>query len=162
MPLTFNLRHLEKRSLRLTGELPASDLDLLDIDEMIELSEPLEYDIVVERVGENVLLRGSLKCGLACQCVRCLTPFKQALEIDDWTCELPLSGEEKVAISNDFVDLTPFLREDILLAFPQHPLCKADCEGLLGASRHLREPAGRPEQASEVSQAWAELNKLKF
>ena len=36
----------------------------------------------------------------------------------------------QVAIENDCVDLTPFVREDILLEFPQHPLCKPDCGGL--------------------------------
>jgi uncharacterized protein len=162
MPLTFNLRHLEKRSLCLAGELSASDLDLQNIDEMLEIAEPLKYDLVLERVGNSVLLQGRLTCNLACQCVRCLAPFNRVVEIGDWTCDLPLAGEEKVPISNDCVDLTPFLREDILLALPQHPLCKPECQGLLDAPQHLQEPAGWRMQDSEVSPAWAELNKLKF
>ena len=43
---------------------------------------------------------------------------------------LPLEGEEEVPVINDCVDLTPYMREDILLAFPQHPLCEPDCGGL--------------------------------
>ena len=47
--------------------------------------------------------------------------------IATWTLHLPLEGEDKVTVENDCVDLTPFVREDILLEFPQHPLCKPDC-----------------------------------
>jgi uncharacterized protein len=162
MPLIFNLRQLEKQSLHLTGELSATDLDIEDVDEMIRLSAPLRYDIVLERLGESVLAQGRLNCGLACQCVRCLTPFERDLEIESWTCDLPLTGEGKVFANHDCVDLTPYLREDILLAFPQHPLCEPECQGLLDAPQHLRRPAGKQEQSSEVSSAWAELNKLKF
>jgi len=62
-----------------------------------------------------------------------------------------------VAIDNDCVDLTPFLREDILLDFPQRPLCKPDCAG-------LKNQAARPAEAVEQPAAtvWAELDKLKL
>jgi uncharacterized metal-binding protein YceD (DUF177 family) len=48
---------------------------------------------------------------------------------------LPLEGEDKVPVDNDCVDLTPFVREDILLEFPQHPLCKPDCGGIENKNR---------------------------
>ena len=84
------------------------------------------------------------------------------LELADWTCHLPLEGEEAVPVTNDCVDLTPYVREDILLAFPQHPLCDPDVAGL------PKHGAGKPKQRRRASQteagssAWAELNKLKF
>ena len=60
------------------------------------------------------------------------------------------------------VDLTPYVREDILLEFPRHPLCNPDCRGLpgisVGGSTNLR-GAGKTEVGSP---AWAELNKLKL
>jgi len=80
--------------------------------------------------------------------------------VPEWVLHLPLEGEEKVDLKNDMVDLTPFLREDILLEFPQHPLCTEDCAGLpnrLNASKKTETPAPTP-----VAPAWAELNKLKF
>jgi uncharacterized protein len=160
MPLTFNLRQVETQDLRLAGEISAKELDLVGIDEMLEVQEPLSYNLVLERIGDNILVQGRLRCKLACQCVRCLAPFNHQVEINDWACDLPLKGEEKVSSINDCVDLTPFLREDILLAFPQHPLCKPECQGLLDMFQQLHEPAGK--QAGEASPAWAELNKLKF
>jgi uncharacterized metal-binding protein YceD (DUF177 family) len=75
---------------------------------------------------------------------------------------LPLQGEDRVAVVNDCVDLTPYLREDILLEFPRHPLCNAECRGLprtsVGKSRNTS-GAGKTEVDSS---AWTELNKLKL
>jgi uncharacterized protein len=162
MPLTFNLRHLEEKELHLQGELPAEELDLAGIDELIELSEPVRYNLTVERLGHNVLVQGKLRCNLRCQCVRCLKELVHPLDIPHWACDLPLTGEDKVAVNNDFVDLTPYLREDILLAFPQHPLCEPDCPGLPETGRNLRRESGVEEQINGASAAWSELNKLKF
>jgi len=162
MPITFNLRHLEKRNLHLADELPAAELDLADVDDMVQIKESLQYDLEIERLSDSVLIQGQLECTLACQCVRCLRPFTQPLTLPEWTRDLPLTGEEPVAISNDCVDLTPYVREDILLAFPQHPLCRPDCPGLHDANRNPSESASVEQQANSASSAWAELNKLKF
>jgi uncharacterized metal-binding protein YceD (DUF177 family) len=72
-----------------------------------------------------------------------------------------LDGPEKAAMKNDAVDLTPYLREDILLEFPQHPLCDADCAGLPNRLDATSEKTAAPSQTQSAS-AWAELNKLKF
>jgi uncharacterized metal-binding protein YceD (DUF177 family) len=77
----------------------------------------------------------------------------QKIEMPNWAAHLPLEGEEAEPINNDLVDLTPHVREAILLGFPQHPLCKSDCAGL---ARKSDVPKDEP------SSAWEELNKLKF
>jgi uncharacterized metal-binding protein YceD (DUF177 family) len=79
----------------------------------------------------------------------------------EWTLLLPLDGPEKVDLKNDSVDLTPYLREDILLEFPQHPLCEADCAGLPNRLAASSKKTAGPGQTPNAS-AWAELNKLKF
>jgi uncharacterized protein len=162
MSLSFNLRHLEKRNLRLEGEVPASELDLVGIDELIEITKPVVYDLAVERLSDSILVQGSLRCTLTCQCARCLRSFTRDLDLPDWICDLPLEGEDRVAVNNDSIDLTPYVREDILLAFPQHPLCEPDCQGLPEAIRHVSESTSVEEQAREISSAWAELNRLKL
>src|SRR4051812_32588979 len=107
MPLTFNLRHLDKKSLQLEGTLSADELELNDVDELVQVPEPLHYALTLERLNEDILVRGELDCELACQCVRCLRSFAVKLDLDDWTLDLPLEGEEKVIMNNDVVDLTP-------------------------------------------------------
>ena len=161
MPLIFNLRHLEKKDLELTGELAVDDLDLTGVDDMVRICEPVRYHLLAEQMSDNILVRGDLRCTLACQCVRCLREFTQDIELDDWACDLPLEGEDKVPVANDCVDLTPYVREDILLAFPQHPLCEPDCPGLLKPEQNRNEAAGK-NPANDSSSAWAALNKLKL
>ena len=162
MPLIFNLRHLEKRTICLEGEISPEELELTGVDEMIQVTEPVRYDLILERLNQSVLVQGSLKVQLECECVRCLQPFSRPLVLDPWLCDLPLEGEDRVPVENDFVDLTPFVREDILLAFPQHPLCEPDCRGLLATERNSSESTSVDDQAIGSPSAWAELNKLKF
>jgi uncharacterized metal-binding protein YceD (DUF177 family) len=141
--LSVNLRHLENRNLELRGELPLAELDLDLRDEMIRATQPLHYDLEVEMLDDALLVQGLLRLKLECQCVRCLKDFEYELEIDPWT-----------------LHLTPRVREDILLGFPQHPVCKPDCGGLKKASvGKARKTAGKEESKSS---AWAELNKLKL
>jgi uncharacterized protein len=161
MPLLINVRHLEEKDLHLDDELPVAELDLDATDELVKARQPLHYDLTVRLVGRNVLVGGELKTVLDCECSRCLKPFQFHLTLPDWTLVLPLDGEEKAVLKNDLVDLTPYLREDILLEFPQHPLCEADCAGLpdqvAAGSKKKAEPGQTP-----VASAWAELNKLKL
>src|SRR6266478_5315791 len=131
MPLSFNIRHLEHQTVTLRGELPVAELDLAGIDELIQADSPLHHDLVVERHERSILAQGRLGLKLRCECVRCLKSFEYRLAFDSWSCLLPLEGEDKVLVDNDCVDLTAYVREDIVLAFPQHPLCEAECRGLM-------------------------------
>ena len=162
MPLLINLRHLERGPQHFAGEIPVNDLDLEGVDELITLKEPLKYDLEVQKMEQSILAQGRLELTLHCECVRCLKPFAYRLEINDWACLLALEGEEKAVVTNDSVDLTPSIREDILLGFPQHPLCKPDCSGLPEKAIGKTKKTGGTGQTKEISSAWAQLNKLKF
>ncbi len=157
MPLIVNLRHLEEHNVSLCGELPVEELDMETGDEMVRATRPVQYDIEIQKMEGGLLVRGSLRLALECCCVRCLKPFTQELELKAWTCHLPFEGEDRVIVNNDCVDLTPLAREDMLLEFPRHPLCKPDCGGLKTKTVKARENAGEIAPS-----AWAELDKLKL
>lgn len=162
MPLLVNLRQLERRDLVLRGELTAAELDLLNVDELIRMEQPLQYDLTAQRLEGGVLVQGSLRVTLACECSRCLKAFPLPLNFESWACHLALEGEEAAVVENDCVDLTPYLREDILLELPQRPLCRTDCDGLkktLGGTKTKTNQI-RPEEGK--TSAWSELNKLKL
>jgi uncharacterized protein len=162
MPILINLRQLDRHNLKLEGELPLEELDLEKVDELIHAQEPLHYEVEAQKLDESVLVQGRLDLALNCECVRCLKPFSQSIELKDWACLLPLEGEDKALITNDCVDLTPYIREDILLEFPRHPLCKSDCKGLTGKTVVKTKKTGAAGQTKSNASAWAELNKLKF
>lgn len=161
MPLNVNLRHLTRDSVRLKGELPVKELDLDIHDELVQFKEPLRHDIEVQLLEQNILAQGKLEITVDCECVRCLKSFRYKLKLPDWVCHLPLVGEDAAKVTDDSVDLTEYVREDILLAFPAHPVCKPDCAGLAGTesgSKKKRSPGAGKQKPS----AWDALDKLKF
>jgi uncharacterized protein len=160
MPLIVNLRHLEEKDVVLRGELPLDELDLDTRDEMIRVTHPLRHDLVVQLLDRGLLIRGSLRLVLECRCVRCLKPFARELELNPWTCHLPLEDEEKVPVVNDCADLTPYVREDMLLELPRHPLCKPDCRGLEKITTGKAPNSGDKDEL--IPSVWAELDKLKL
>lgn len=161
MALLVNLLHLTKDSVVLKGELPVTELDFGVNDEMVKANSPLVYALEAEKLEDAVLVQGRLMLKLDCKCVRCLKEFPYDLELDSWACHLPLSGEDAVPVVNDCVDLTPYIREDTLLGFPQHPVCKPECGGLnIGTHGNPADP--KDSQQVLPSSAWSELDKLKL
>jgi uncharacterized protein len=156
-PLLVNVRHLAREDQQLQGELSAGELELTGLDELIQVAEPVRYDLQVQKSERTVLARGRLSTRLTCQCVRCLRTFSLPVAINDFIAEVPLEeGQE-----GDFVDLTPAVREDMVLAFPQHPLCERGCAGL--QPQPAPDPAAPPGQESRMtSSVWAALNNLKL
>ncbi len=162
MPLWVNVRELLTRAVSLRGELPAEDYQLETLDEMIRIAGPVAHELEIQRVEDELLVHGTVRVWLACECVRCLKPFRRLLELKDWSSVMPLSGEEALPVGlDDQVDLTVRIREDILLALPQHPVCDPQCPGL------LRPGAGAPAGSAETptppdESVWSELNKLRL
>jgi len=162
MPLLVNLRHLEANNVRLEGELLAEELDLDIRDELIRAKEPLQYDFEVQKLEHSLLAQGRLQLTVDCHCARCLKSFKHTIKLEHWSPHFPLEGEESVPVVNDCLDLTPYVREDILLEFPQHPLCDAECRGLPNSISGKATKPQKADQTESGSTTWSELNKLKF
>jgi len=102
-------------------------------------------DLVLTKNGNEVGLEGKLTCEVELECSRCLTLFSFPLVAELDLFFLP--GKEKVSPSEKEIplnsadlklaryeppelDLTPFIREAILLALPMKPLCHEACLGL--------------------------------
>lgn len=74
--------------------------------------------------------------------------------------ELPEAPLDAKTIGSDFrVDLAPLLREELILAMPQAPLCRPDCKGLCAeCGRDLNEEPHEHERG--VDDRWAALRDL--
>ena len=93
---------------------------------------------------------GSLVQPVELRCVRCLEPFPFDIEAKAFSLHLDLTGPE-------LIDLTPYLREDILLNLPPHPHC--DREGGRVCPAETRPEA---EADGKPSPDWSALDKLKL
>lgn len=160
MPVLLNLQELTQAPLTLEGLLPTAELDWGGPDDLVTPGGPLHYRFTVRREGEVLLLRGALTVELDCLCARCLKPFRYRLTLDPWTEELELSGPEAIPQVGDIADLTLSLRENMVFALPQRPLCAPDCGGLSVVARPTQELPGAGRTAERT--VWSELDKLKF
>jgi uncharacterized protein len=103
---------------------------------------PIVADILVERGGDRVSVRGELSSSAHLECVRCLRRYEA-------TVRAPLEtfadragtghrGEEEELERDDYMrfhdgrqlDLREDVRESLLLELPMAPHCRDDCRGL--------------------------------
>jgi uncharacterized protein len=94
----------------------------------------LSGSIRASRTPQGILLQGDLIASMILECVRCLTDFKQSLDIN--FTELYAFSQRYATDSGllmpetGIIDLAPVLREYILLEIPISPLCYVECKGL--------------------------------
>jgi uncharacterized protein len=88
----------------------------------------------VTRTAQGLLMQVKMQATAPAECVRCLTEFPQLLEMDttDLYAFTPNSVTESGLIlpENGKIDLSPVVRDEMLLAMPIGPLCRPDCKGL--------------------------------
>jgi uncharacterized metal-binding protein YceD (DUF177 family) len=148
--IPFDGKHLE-------GEEDPQILDLHDAG--ITPLGPVRYSLDVGLSGGGLFATGQLSTDLQIVCVSCLEDFLLAIRIDDFACQVELTGAE-------MVDLTPLAREDILLALPPHPRCDWDgrkrCQPALAASDLDRNPSQDPQGSPAQPDVWGALDHLKL
>ena len=101
MPLLLSIEPLAKGAVSLKGELPLNELVMVSLDNLVEPAGPLEYNLVAEKNGDSILLEGSLKMSLKCECARCLQAYEPRIERLNWSCLLPLNGEDSLEKNRD-------------------------------------------------------------
>jgi uncharacterized protein len=95
------------------------------------------------RLGKKVLVEGLVKISVSLKCSRCLKDFSYPLDVnfkDEYNPVEELSTEREQELtpkeldlsyySNDEIDITEMIKEQVLLAVPMKPLCEATCRGI--------------------------------
>jgi len=138
------------------------DAAIVDIDALVHATH----------TNPGAFFEGSADAHVAEQCARCLTPIDTPLHAEfaeqyyatvpvdtgGGLVEPPLDAK---TIGSDFkVDLTPLLREELILVMPVAALCRPDCGGLcptcgddLNVRPHTHDEAIDPR--------WTALQELK-
>lgn len=80
------------------------------------------------------MFEGQFKALTQVECVRCLEPFDQLLEIEFnevYAYKAHNFTESNLYVPEDGnIDLSPVIREYLMLETPIKPLCRQDCQGL--------------------------------
>lgn len=126
----------------------------------------IQLDLRLESVVEGVLVSGSVRTQASAECVRCLDPvtFDVDLPVQElfaYPDAAAAAAEEIEQLEDDLIDLTPAVRDAIVLALPLQPLCRDDCPGLCSVcgARLADDPE---HQHDEVDPRWAGLNDLNL
>ncbi len=168
-PWVIDTRDLDRRpgSMRTyhrDAPAPAGlGLDVIGVPE----GGDLRVDLRLESVMEGVLVSGTAIAGLTGECARCLDPTIDRLEValtelfayPESTTEDTTEPDEVSRIVADLIDLEPVLRDAVILALPQVPLCREDCPGLCPECGGRRAEL-EPDHAHEIMDSrWAVLKQ---
>lgn len=138
----------------LAGSLPPA---IFGLDEdHLSFPNPLAYELRISRTGDDLLLRGQSRTTARCRCDRCLQYFDLELRCED-LCRVYQN------VTEEGLDVTEDLREDVLILLPQKFLCQAACRGLCricGQNLNVRACACTPPPA--VAGQWDQLDELKL
>jgi uncharacterized metal-binding protein YceD (DUF177 family) len=152
-PMKIHLRQIHAEGLHLEGEEECPIPDLAPED--VRCIGPLRYALDLGIAEGALWATGSLTQPVELRCVRCLEPFPFDIEAKAFSIHVDLTGPE-------LIDLTPYLREDILLNLPAHPHC--DREGGRICPAAIRPDTGgpAPEGTEKRKPDWSALDKLKL
>jgi uncharacterized metal-binding protein YceD (DUF177 family) len=146
--MKVHLKQIPAQGLHLGGEedCPIQELESEDI----YCAGPLRYDIDLGIAGGGLWANGSLSLPVELRCVSCLEKFVHEVRVPAFAVHTELHGPETV-------DLTPFMREDILLNLPAHPHCDRDADRICKGQQ-----VETAEQEVKRRSDWSALDKLKL
>ncbi len=138
-PVHDTLRHLRLNVGFLINQPVGTSRDFLFDIPYIHLEPDLDLGdlsgfVRVTRTAQGLLVQVKKRATLLAECVRCLTEFRQPLEVDFtelYTFLRKANPETDLILpENAQINLGPLLREYMFLEVPIKPICSPDCKGL--------------------------------
>jgi uncharacterized protein len=150
--LEVRLTDIPEGGMTVEGEISPQEINVHEPSFSIE--QPVRVRLLVEIVDDVFVAKGSYSGAVNCRCDRCLKPF----EIDSSRSDY-LFGKE-LDESEETIDLTEGILEDILLRLPMKMLCSETCKGICPqCGKDLNEGKCTCKPRSNVT-PFSELDKL--
>ena len=134
------------------AEIPEEGLPLSYSEDSAELDlaisgvrflQPIAVDLVLVKAAPVISATGRIKTSVTCECVRCLSRLLVPLDVPVATqflpalpllppgeYQMPSEAAEDYYYQDDVVVLDDLVRQEVILAVPFRPQCRADCRGL--------------------------------
>jgi DUF177 domain-containing protein len=143
-----HLKQIPTGGLHLEGD---EECPILELEtEGIHCVGPLHYSIDLGVTSGALWASGSLSQPVELRCVACLEQFVHEIQVPAFAMHTELRGPETV-------DLTPFMREDLLLNLPAHPHCDRDAGRVCKPKQIVTS-----EQDTKRKSDWSALDQLKL
>ena len=129
---------------------------------VVREGEPVRIELRLEGLHDGVLVTGELDTVAHAECVRCLDPVEETVEVEFQ--ELFAYSEDEAfdfTIRDDHVDLESVVRDAVVLALPFQPVCRADCPGLDPETGEKLPDGAVPAAREESDPRWAALEGFR-
>jgi uncharacterized protein len=130
----------------------------------LQVTEPLALDLVLERVPEGIVVRGTIHAHWEGECSVCLREL--AADVDVAVSDLfeayPVDGET-YPLEGHQIDLEQLVRDTVLLDLPLVPTCES--VGLAPCAPHVELLGNDPVAQSDGPSGdprWAALSELEL
>lgn len=162
--LRVDLRELARGPVETRGELKQDDPALEGLD--VALREPVAVSGRLQAISEGRFYwQGRATTVIQGECRRCLTPVSSPLSLEIgalFTQDAEgLDDPDSYTVAPDAseVDVTPAVREELLLAAPRYAVCREDCKGL--CAQCGKDLNAGPCGCEPVDARWQPLKALK-
>ncbi len=133
--LKLNVGFLLSQSLGTSREVEFDVPPLLVADDL-KLAF-LRGTLRLSRTSEGILVQGVLESSVEGECRRCLSAMSVPITLHIQELFALGPGKSEFFIDDAAVmDLTPLLREEVIINIPLAPLCRPDCAGLCPQCGH--------------------------
>jgi uncharacterized protein len=120
-------------------------------------------DLELVSTLDDIALSGTVRVPWRGSCRRCLRPLAELIVVgvDERYAARPAEDDEAFPVEHGQIDLTPALREHVLLAVDDARLCRPDCPGLCPVCG--ADLAGGPCQCDTAvaDDRWSALDQLR-
>lgn len=137
------------------GEEDAAILELLPSD-AVTADGPLRYRLFAQVLRPRLIVSGEIEIPFRAECSRCGAFFSTSVRDPAFLRDYLLREGQRD------VDVTPDLREAVLLRLPAHPLCAETCAGLCPqCGRNLNEGPCECRPSTDGGR-WSALDGLRL
>jgi len=141
-PLGFNIGFIIRESVGYT-RTHEFEFPFLDLAEDLTVKD-FKGSVTFSRTQRGILVEVQVEATIPTNCARCLDAMLSRV-VSDFTELYAFDHRTEtesglIVPESGYIDLTPIVREYLLLDTPNNPLCKTDCAGLCpvcGENRNL-------------------------
>lgn len=139
---------IPKEGLSVSRDFEFSSIDL--IEENTVFLSPARADVLIRKIGDEVLVKGRLTARLSFVCSRCLSPYEYPVsavfdlvflpeDLETMKEDLDEEDIDRMFYRHRRLDLREIILEQLNLTIPLKPLCSEDCEGICAVCGQLRQ-----------------------
>ncbi len=118
--MKVTIADLPAEGLRLTERCDPTALALDTPD--VQVTAPVDVTAVVHRADDDLIVEVEADSALQIVCSRCAQPYPQPYH-GAFQLDVEIAGRQVVDVTDD-------IRQEIMLSYPIHLLCREGCRGL--------------------------------